>query len=180
MKDGEVEPKPPATYSDDASRRIAGALVSAGIDVAVLLPDSVLHGVHRVLLAEAGVMSVVCSREDEGIAIGIGAGWTGRRPAVLMEGSGLGYSGLILARAMAQRSGVLLVASHNSALGERFSYHAATRLVAEPMLRALAIPSVVLSRLDDVETTVRELVHTMAGQRIPVALLVPRHICVEA
>jgi hypothetical protein len=60
--------------------------------------------VERLLNADPDVQTVVCAREDEGIAIAVGA-WLGGRTAVaLMEGSGIGYSGLILARAQLQRT----------------------------------------------------------------------------
>ncbi len=151
---------------------------SAGIDFVVLLPDSVLHGVHHELMHDDEVTSVVCAREDEGIAIAMGASWTGRGAAVLMEGSGLGYSSLILARGIVQKSPVLLVASHNSVLGERFHYHAATRLVTEPVLTALNIPYHVLTNEAEIETVFREISNTMRGQRTPAAVLVPRYLCV--
>ena len=109
------------------SRVITRALLRAGIDFLVHLPDSVLWQVPE-LMAEQGVASYVCAREDEGVAICTGAYLAGRRPAILMEGSGIGLSGLILARAQLQRTPMLLIASHALALGEPFDYHGATRL----------------------------------------------------
>ena len=41
-----------------------------------------------------------------------------------MEGSGLGLSGLILARGMVQRTPLLLLMGHADALGGQFDYHA--------------------------------------------------------
>jgi sulfopyruvate decarboxylase subunit alpha len=172
-------PRPPATYKADVARRMTDVIRANGVDFAVLVPDSVLHAVDRALMEDPAVTSIVCSREDEGIAIAMGAAWGGRKAAVLMEGSGLGYSSLILARGIVQRTGVLLIVSHNSNIGERFSYHAATRLVAEPTLRALGVPYHVLLREDDIETVFTEMLMTMRGQRLPVAIVVPRHICVE-
>ena len=177
---GKLMGQPPATYRQDVARRMVAALRDSGIDFSVVVPDSVLHGVYSALMREPTVTSVVCSREDEGIAIAIGAAFAGRSSVVMMEGSGLGYSSLILARAMVQRSAFLLLVSHNSVLGERFYYHAATRLVAEPTLRALNIPYHVLVRPDDIDVIFREVMNTLRGQRIPVAILVPRYICVES
>ena len=42
----------------------------------------------------------------------------------------------------------------NPVLGEQFDYHAATRMVAEPTLRALGIPYVVLLRIDAIRDCV--------------------------
>lgn len=167
----------PHRYLTDAAERIAGAMADNGVDVAVVLPDSVLHGVNSVLVADPRVKVVSCAREDEGVAIAMGAAFTGRRPAVLMEGSGIGYSGLSLARAVAvNRAEILLVVGHTWTLGERFHYHAATRAAAEPILSALRIPYHTLLHIDDVELVFREILKTMSGQRTPVAVLVPRHL----
>jgi sulfopyruvate decarboxylase subunit alpha len=164
-------------YLPEAAERIAGAMAGNGVDLAVVLPDSVLHGVNHVLSADPRVNVIGCAREDEGVAIAMGAAFTGRRPAVLMEGSGIGYSGLSLARAVAvNRAEILLVVGHVWALGERFHYHAATRAAAEPLLSALRIPYHVLTSVDEADLVFREIMKTMSGQRTPVAVLVPRYL----
>src|SRR6185437_2749692 len=117
-----------------------------------------------------------CSREDEGIAIAMGAYLGGKLPVALTEGSGLGLSGLILARGLLQRTPLLIVASHNRVLGEQFDYHGATRLVGEATLAGLNIPYMVIHDPASIETAVREAVLTIKGQKLPVGLFIPRHI----
>ena len=95
-----------------------------GADLAVYLPDSVLYRTMWLLEADPAIDSVVCSREDEGVAIAVGASLAGRLPVALMEGSGLGYCGLILARAAIHRTSLVIIASHSPMLGERFDFHA--------------------------------------------------------
>jgi sulfopyruvate decarboxylase subunit alpha len=166
----------PRRYLTGAAEKIAGAMAGRGVDLAIVLPDSVLHGVNNALAADSRVRLVSCAREDEGVAIAMGAAFTGSRPAVLMEGSGIGYSGLPLARAVAvNRAEILLVVGHTWVLGERFHYHAATRH-AERILDALQIPSHTLQHVDQAEMVFREILKTMAGQRTPVAVLVPRYL----
>jgi sulfopyruvate decarboxylase TPP-binding subunit len=172
-------PKPIVGYREDAARVLYEGLKANGVNFAVFLPDTVLHVVDKLLLADPDIQTVVCSREDEGIAIAMGAYWAGKKPVVLMEGSGYGLSGLILARGIVQRSPVLLISSHNSVLGERFNYHAATRLVAQPTLDALRIPYHVLRDAEEIPTVVREVLQTISGQRLPAAILVPRHVLIE-
>jgi sulfopyruvate decarboxylase TPP-binding subunit len=151
-------------------------MAGSGVDFAVVLPDSVLHGVNHVLAADPRVRLISCAREDEGVAIAMGLSFAGRCPAVLMEGSGVGFSCLALARAVAvNRAAVLLVVGHTWALGERFHYHAATRH-AERLLDPLGIPTRTLEHLEDAEAVFREILTTMAGQRVPVAVLVPRYL----
>jgi sulfopyruvate decarboxylase TPP-binding subunit len=173
----DTTPGLPQRYLAGAGKRIADAMAGNGVDLAVMLPDSVLHPVNHALDRDSRVRLYRCAREDEGTAIAMGAAFTGRRPAVLMEGSGIGYSGLILARAAAvNRAGILLVVGHTWALGERFHYHAATRAAAEPILGALRIPYHILMHLDEADLVFREILKTMSGQRTPVAVLIPRHL----
>jgi hypothetical protein len=73
----------------------------------------------------------------------------------------------------------MLIIGHNSTLGERYDYHAATRLVAEPVLRALSIPYHLLFDPADIRNVVIEAQATIEGQRLPVGILVPSHVIRE-
>ncbi|HLH24560.1 MAG TPA: thiamine pyrophosphate-binding protein [Chloroflexota bacterium] len=176
-------PRPPAPgprYRSEALEAFDDGFRAAGIDFAVFLPDSLLDGIEQALLARGEIPCYQCSREDEGIAMAMGAFLVGKRPVALMEGSGIGLSALILARGIVQRTPTLIVAGHSSTLGERYDYHGATRLVAEPVLRALDIPCHVLADVGQIRTAVVQAQHTVEGQRIPVALLVPPFVIREA
>jgi sulfopyruvate decarboxylase TPP-binding subunit len=166
-------------YRQDALEAFCDGFRAAGIDFAVFLPDSMLDGVEQLLLARGEIPCYQCSREDEGIAMAMGAFLVGKKPVALMEGSGIGLSGLILARGIVQRTPTLIVAGHSSTLGERFDYHGATRLVAEPILRALAIPYHVLFDASQIRTAVIQAQRTVEGQRLPVAVLVPPFVIRE-
>ena len=166
-------------YSGGALEAFYEGFRAAGIDFAVFLPDSMLDGLEQLLLERGEIEVYQCSREDEGIGMAIGAHLVGRKPVVLMEGSGIGMSALILARGIVQRTPTMIVASHNSTLGERFYSHAATRLVAEPVLRALGVPYHVLFDVAQIRTVVVEAQHTIDGQRLPVGILVPSHVIRE-
>jgi sulfopyruvate decarboxylase TPP-binding subunit len=155
------------------------ALRAANVSFAVYVPDSLLDPIERLLEEDSQVQTIVCAREDEGIAIAMGAYLGGKLGVALMEGSGLGLSGLILARGLLQRTPLLLIASHDRALGEQFDYHGATRLVAQATLDGLGIPSVVINTPEMVETAVREALLTVRGQRIPIGLFVPRHLMIQ-
>src|SRR5215212_244827 len=108
--------------------RIVDALVEGGVGMAVHLPDSVLQPTVRRIESDGRIPTVLCSREDEGVAIATGASLAGTLPVVLMEGSGIGYCGLILARARLMRAGLVIIASHSPQLGEALDYHAASRI----------------------------------------------------
>jgi len=167
-------------YRQEALDAFYDGFRAAGIDFAVFLPDSMLDGVEQLLQARGGISCYQCSREDEGVAMAMGAFLVGKKPVALMEGSGLGLAGLILARGIVQRTPTLIVAGHSSPLGEQFDYHGATRLVAEPILRALNIPYHVLFDASQIRTVVVQAQRTVEGQRIPVAILVPPFVIREA
>ncbi len=170
----------PERYRVEAVEAFYDGFRAAGIDFTVYLPDSLLDGIEQLILARGEIAAYQCSREDEGVAMAMGAFLVGRRPVALMEGSGIGLSALILARGIVQHTPTLLVIGHSSTLGERHDYHGATRLVAEPVLRGLGIPYHVLRDPGEIRTVVVEAQHTVEGQRLPVGILVPSHVIRDA
>jgi sulfopyruvate decarboxylase TPP-binding subunit len=169
----------PTVYRQDVARLFRDSLKANGVDFAVLLPDTILYALDELLIADPDVETIVCAREDEGIGIALGAYMGGKKPVVLMEGSGLGLSSLVLARGMVHGLPILLLAAHNTVYGERLPAHNATRMVAQPTLDMLRIPYHVLLHADEISWVLRELSDMMAGQKVPAAVLVPRHICIE-
>lgn len=167
-------------YRQEALEAFYQGFIAAGINFAVYLPDSMLDGIEQLMLDRGGIEAYQCSREDEGIAMAMGAFLVGKRPVTLMEGSGIGMSGLILARGIVQKTPTMLIIGHNSTLGERFDYHGATRLVAEPVLRSLDIPYHVLFDPADIRRVIVEAQATIEGQRLPVGILVPSHVIRES
>jgi sulfopyruvate decarboxylase subunit alpha len=166
---------PPSTPVSERStaNRSAERLVDAGATLAIYLPDSVLTGVTRALDEDPRIPTIVCTREDEGAAIAAGAALAGGLPVLLMEGSGVGYCGLILARAQVMHAGFLLVASHSPALGERFDYHQASRVVGAGVFEGLGIPYVTPRSADELVDVAGQALETVRGQRTVVGVLVP-------
>lgn len=148
----------------------------SGIDACVYLPDSCLTGTIRKLQIDRRLAMVPCAREDEGIAIAMGLYLGGRSPMCLMEASGLGYSGLILARALAQRIPLLVIASHSLGPGEPFDYHGATCLVAEGIFKGLGIPYSIAPYIEALPDLIYRIGQTMRGQLTTFGLLLPPHL----
>ena len=163
------------THDMTAIKAIHQALRDADISFAAYLPDTLNYPLARLLETDPEMICVNCSREDEGVAMAMGAFLGGRWPVLLTEGSGLGLSALILARGIVQRTPLLILASHNSALGERHDYIAATRRVTEPLLDALNIPYVIAMSGEQAPLLIREAQLSVRGDRRPVAVLFPRH-----
>jgi sulfopyruvate decarboxylase TPP-binding subunit len=166
-------------YRQEALESFHQGFKAAGIDFAVFLPDSVLDGIEQLMIEHGEIATYQCSREDEGVAMAMGAFLVGKRPVALMEGSGIGLSALILARGIVQKTPTMLIIGHNSTLGERYDYHGATRLVAEPVLRALDIPYHVLFDPGHIRNVIIEAQATIEGQRMPFGVLVPSHVVRE-
>jgi sulfopyruvate decarboxylase subunit alpha len=156
-----------------AAESLYEGLKRGGVTFSVSLPDSILTGVAQLLQDDPEVRSVVCAREDEGVAIAAGAALAGELPVATMEASGVGLSGLILARAKLQRTSMLVVFSHVMSMGDPFDYHAASRVVGEGVLGGLGIPYEVARSQEEVSPLAEQLLVTAHGQKTVVGLGIP-------
>ncbi len=167
-------------YSMKNSRIIVDALKAAGIDFVATLPDSFNTQVHKLIRDDPDFKWVVATREDEAMAIAGGAFLGGKKPCVIMEASGYGNCAGYLARiAIVHHIPLLILSSHVAALGEMYYHHSETRYLAEPVLKGCGIPYCALMRIEDADTIIREAQLTVEGQKVPVAVMIPRHIYYE-
>ncbi len=160
-------------FVEQASASFLKGALRAGVDACVYLPDSCLTPIVRAFQRSRDVTMIPCAREDEGVAIAVGLEIGGRTPVCLMEASGLGYSGLILARAQAQRTPVTIVASHTRGAGEPYDYHSATALLSEGIFSGLGIPYEIANSTQPLETWIFRVLQTVRGQRTSFGLLIP-------
>jgi sulfopyruvate decarboxylase subunit alpha len=146
-------------------------LRAGGADFVVHLPDSVLFKVLPLLESDPAVQVYACSREDEGVAMAAGAYLAGKLPVAVMEGSGVGYAGLILARAMLQRTPMLILSSHTRTLGEPYDYHLAGCVASEGVFRGLGIPHLAIYDRAQIRQSVEQALVTVRGQKSIVGLM---------
>ena len=179
-------PSPPIGLPTDTQQfgRTAGshiyrALKAAGIDFIVYLPDGELYTVIEEAEADPEMATVCCNREDEGIAIAGGAAAAGRRAAVVMEGTGIGFSGLILAHEILNRVPMVILSSHSHEMGIRLPHNDVAAMVNEPVLDALRIHKVVLRHLADAELYIGESQRSAEVLKQPVAVVIPPHVMAE-
>jgi sulfopyruvate decarboxylase TPP-binding subunit len=151
-------------------------LAAGGVGHYIYLPDSVMNPLNVRAERDPAMATYVCAREDEGVAMAAGLFLAGKRSVVTMEASGLGYSGLILARCAIQRTPVFVIASHGGGLGELYDYHGATIAAGRGAVRGLGIESTVLRPDDDWGEVVRLALDTVHGQRAHVVLFVPPYL----
>jgi hypothetical protein len=74
---------------------------------------------------------------------------------------------------------LLLVPSHSEALGVRFDYDDSARITTEPIFRALGIPYVVLTRIEDAALVARESVQSMEALKIPTGMVIPPYLLTD-
>lgn len=179
-------PSPPVALRQDSDRfgRYAGgiiysALKAAGIDFIVYLPDGELYPVIEEAEADPEMPCVCCVREDEGIAIAAGAVHAGRRAAVIMEGTGIGFSALVLAHEILTRVPILMISSHSQEMGIRLPHNDIATMVNEPILKALGLHTVVLRHLQDAHLYITESQRSAAVLKQPAAVVIPPHVMAE-
>lgn len=153
-------------------------LCAGNVRHCLYVPDSVMGPLTARCERDPAIRTVVCAREDEGMAIAAGLFIAGQRSVVVMEASGIGYSALILARCQMQRTPVFIMASHGGLLGEEFDFHGATIVAGRGVLSGLNIPHYVLRPDDDWSGVVRHALQTVHGQRSSFAILVPPYLLV--
>jgi len=163
----------------EAARLMYRALREAGIDFVVYLPDSVLYPLQALAEHDPTLTAVCCTREDEGIAIASGAAYGGRWPAIIMEGTATGLSGLALAGLIVRRTPLLIVASHTAVLGIRAPHDDIACMTNEPILRALNIPVAVMHHLADAALVIRESQQAARVLMSPVAVAVAPYVMNE-
>jgi thiamine pyrophosphate-dependent acetolactate synthase large subunit-like protein len=163
----------------EAARLMYKALREAGIDFVVYLPDSILYPLQALAEHDPAMTTVCCTREDEGIAIASGAAYGGRWPAIIMEGTATGLSGLALAGLIVRRTPLLIVSSHTAVLGIRAPHDDIACMTNEPILRALNIPVAVIQHLDEAALVIRESQRAGRVLLSPVAVVVPPYVMSE-
>ena len=174
------QPRPAGErFGKAAAKVIYQALKEAGIDFCVYLPDGELYPVIEEAEYDPDMLTVCCSREDEGIAIAGGASAAGRKPVIIMEGTGIGFSGLALAHEILARVPMLILSSHSKEMGIRLPHNDLATMVNEPVLRALNLHTVVLRHLSDASLYIGESQRSGRVLRQPAAVVIPPHVMAE-
>ena len=155
------------------SHEFTSLLRRAGFDFATGVPCSLIEGVLRDLETRRDILYAPAVREDVAVGLAAGAWLGGRRPAVLMQNSGLGTSLNALASlSLMYGLPLLLIVTWRGHGGKDAPEHILTGAITEPLLKLLGIPHRVLSAVStasDVAWAAAE----MDRRSAPVALVVP-------
>ena len=103
----------------DSSEAIFDALKDVGIDFIVSVPCVNLSKILNMIDDDEEIIHVPVTREEEGIGICAGAYLGGRKPAILMQNSGLGNSiNALKSLTQLYEMPLLMIMSHRGTEGE--------------------------------------------------------------
>ncbi len=157
------------------------ALAEAGVDFVAIFASSGLSATQKQIDKDPRFTCIHPSNEGEGVAICAGAWLAGKRPALLMENSGLLLSAYQLMRLNAANEvPVLMVLDIRGGPGEANWWAMPLGWSMEPVLNSLRVQYLIANTAADVATYVPRLVHSMLHSKYPVALALRRGIELEA
>jgi sulfopyruvate decarboxylase subunit alpha len=123
------------------SEAVYRGMKGAGVDFVVSVPCVNLQELLRLVDADPGIAHVPVTREEEGVGISAGAHLGGKRPALLMQNSGLGNSINALASLNSlYKIPLLLIISHRGGAGETIAGQVPMGRLTPKLLDAMEIP----------------------------------------
>ncbi|MBS7288416.1 MAG: sulfopyruvate decarboxylase subunit alpha [Candidatus Freyarchaeota archaeon] len=155
---------------------ILSSLVRAGVDFAVSVPDTLFAEVLE-KLGDVGIMHVPVTREEEGVGVAAGAYLGGRRPALLMQNSGLGNC-LNALLSLNKTFGIplLMLVSQRGGRGEKIVAQIPMGEATIPLLKAACIPFYIPGSLQQLEEHIVEAAERAWRDELPVAVIVRREL----
>jgi sulfopyruvate decarboxylase subunit alpha len=146
-------------------------LKCVGINFAASVPCVNLQELLARINKDEQIVHVPVTREEEGVGLCAGAWMGGRRPALLMQNSGLGNSINALASLdILYGIPLLMIISHRGGKGESVIGQVPMGRLTAPLLEAMTIPHF-SPRLADAEETVAGAWSRAYADRRPVAVL---------
>ena len=152
----------------------------AGVSVVTALPESLLAGIYRECSRDNSIRYIPVTNEAElpGIVAGVYLG--GKKALMVMENSGLRQGCEALARlSIVHGVPMVMVMSFRGEFGERnFWGHNHARTMV-PILDALRIPYVFVSKLDQIKPSIKKAFYHTNSSQWPLALIFSGE-CVES
>ena len=153
------------------SHSIYRGLKRAGIDFATSVPCVKLQQILTLVEEDPNIIHVPVTREEEGVGLCAGAWMGGRRPALLMQNSGLGNCINALASLdILYGIPLLLIISHRGGRGEPMVGQVPIGRLTVPLLNAMEIPHF-SPACGEAEDAVIDAWNLAAANRRPAAVL---------
>ena len=136
------------------------------------VPDRVLTPLIANLHADPYFTTFPTAREEEAVGVVSGAWMGGLRGAVLMQTSGFGTLGNVLASlAVPYQIPLIMIVSERGTLGEFNWGQALVCRTMRPVLDALAVEHHTITRLDELEFILDRSIKQAVATQAPVALI---------
>lgn len=159
---------------------LADGLAAAGVDFVAAFPSSTMSPAQRRIEADPRFQCVFPSNEGEGVAICAGAWLAGKRPAIVMENSGLSVIPYQIVRLNAAfEVPLLIVLDYRGDIGDGNWWAVPFGWSAEPLLDALRVPYAIAERAEDIDALLARLMRTTLHSKYPAALLLRYGISVD-
>ena len=160
----------------ETARRIADELAECGVKLVASLPDNWISGLITHLEGDARFTHVPVNREESAIGLCAGAYMGGLGSAALMGASG--FMTCIYAITKINYSyeiPLLLVMTLRGAFGDHHKHHISNGLYLQPVLQAIDLPYVIVSRAEELGEIGRAYKHSRTFAR-PTAVLLTRDL----
>ncbi|MFH1327486.1 MAG: sulfopyruvate decarboxylase subunit alpha [Candidatus Bathyarchaeota archaeon] len=140
------------------------------------MPCSILNEVIFCLSTDPDVQYIPATREDEATGIAAGAYLGGKRPVILMQNSGLGYSlGAFTSLAILYRLPILLLITWRGYKGKDAPQHRIMGSATLNLLKEIGIPYRILSK-HGVNKVIDWASQTLEKKQTPTALVIKRDV----
>jgi sulfopyruvate decarboxylase subunit alpha len=162
------------------SKLIYNALKECDIGLVSALPETWLVHLIRLADEDPAMILVRLAKEEEGVGISAGAHFAGVKSAMLMQNHGfLASINGIVSFAHLYKIPLLMLISFRGTFGERDPWQTQGGNVTEPVLRALAIPYLLLDAGETVKKRIQQAQRLAESSLQPVALLLMRDLMWE-
>lgn len=153
------------------SEAVYRGIKRAGVDFVASVPCVNLRELLSLVDADPEIAHVPATREEEGVGICAGAYMGGKRPALLMQNSGLGNSINALASLNSlYKLPLLMIISHRGGEGETIAGQVPMGRLTPKLLDAMAIPRFAPSP-EEAEATVVRAWEQARAEGTPTAVL---------
>lgn len=150
---------------------VVDTMLEEGIDFVCSVPCIMLAGVLKKLV-QAPVTHIPVTREEEGVGIAAGAALGGKRPALLMQNSGLGNSiNALLSLTKLYRLPLPLIISQRGGKGEKVLAQMPMGKALLNLLKAARIDYVRIKKREDI-IKMRRMIHKgLQNNRVTAVIL---------
>jgi sulfopyruvate decarboxylase alpha subunit len=164
------------------AKGVSDGLWAAGCRDVVYVPDNPLSHILAALHAHhPEVRPLLATREEEAVGIAAGLYLGGRRPALLMQSSGVGNTlNAVGSLLLAYQVPTVLIVSMRGDPGEWNWAQVPMGRAVGPVLDAFGLQHLSIDRDEDARASVLAVASLAFATRVPAACLLPRRLTVPA